>query len=123
MLEGLYPSSASEHPSQPEANVLIALTSTVIALLLSRRTTRADHKNIHSPTEEVERWHSEKGNDCVRLGRGGVYVRKTHAIEMGSGLAHTLPLRLQLPKLQRGPGIRHMIQQAGGRRAVASAGR
>lgn len=36
MLEGLCLSSPSEHPSQPEANVSIALTSAVIAFLLSR---------------------------------------------------------------------------------------
>lgn len=42
---------------------------------------------------------------------------------MGSGLAHTLPLQLQLPKLQHGPGIRHMIQQACEGWVIASAGR
>lgn len=43
--------------------------------------------------------------------------------EMGSGLAHTLPLQLQLPKLQHGPGIGHMTQQAYGGWVIASAGR
>ena len=28
--------------------------------------------------------------------------------ETGSGLAHTLPLQLQVPKLYHGPGIGHM---------------
>lgn len=31
----------------------------------------------------------------------------------GSGLAHTLPLQLQLSELQHGPGIKHMIQHVG----------
>lgn len=38
--------------------------------------------------------------------------RKTDK-DMGSGLAHTLPLQLQLSELQHGPGTRHMIQHGG----------
>lgn len=61
MLEGLCLSSPSEHPSQPETNVSIALTSAVIAFLLSGRKTQAYHKNICSSMEEVEGWYSESG--------------------------------------------------------------
>ena len=68
MLEGLCLSSPSEHPSQSETNVSIALTSAVMAFLPSGRKTRTDHKNICSSTEEVERWYSEQGNGDARLG-------------------------------------------------------
>lgn len=37
----------------------------------------------------------------------------TKAGGMGSGLALTLPLQLQLSELQHGPGIRHMIHHVG----------
>lgn len=59
MLEGLCLSSLSEHPSQPETNVMIALTSAVIALLLSRRKTQAYHNNVCSSMEKVEEWYSD----------------------------------------------------------------
>lgn len=65
MLEGLCLSSPSEHPSQPETNISIALTSTVITFLLSGRKTRVDHKNICSSVEEG--WYLVPGNDYARL--------------------------------------------------------
>lgn len=61
MLEVLCLSSLSEHPSQPETNVLIALTSAVIVFLLSRNKIQAHHNNICSSMEEVEEWYSDSG--------------------------------------------------------------
>lgn len=43
----------------------------------------------------------------------------TKASGIGSGLAHTLPLQLQLSDFQPGPGIKHMIQHV----LIASAGK
>lgn len=73
MLEGLYLSYSSEHPSQSEANVSIALTTAVMAFLLSGRKTRADHKNISLICREGGS-DSEKWSDYTRL-RG---IRKTN---------------------------------------------
>lgn len=52
MLEGFCLSSLSEHPSQPETNILVALTSAVIAFLQSMRKIQAYHNNI---------WYSDSG--------------------------------------------------------------
>lgn len=103
MLEGLYLSYSSEHPSQSEANVSIALTAAVMAFLLSGRKTRAAHKNISLICREGGRVYSEKGSD-YNMPRG---FRKTNEDKInGLRSCYTLPLQLQLLKLQHGPGLR-----------------
>lgn len=78
MLEGLCLSSPSEHPSQPETNSSVALTSAVITLLLSQGKTGADHKNICSTTE-LERCHSEKWAQILATSASPVAASRTPA--------------------------------------------